>query len=150
LTGDMQKLCSNIHCHNISCDFLTHRLTFFLNSSLLSLHCFWSYTVQQLLEKKRRINQISRKQKKKKLHDPRDPVMTRLMQDTEASHVRAWMVAIRCIQLDVMRYVITQLNIFQSLQRSGQMWQVYIDCSMRLGNSSNTIVKFLKCLKYLF
>lgn len=33
--------------HNISCDFLTQRLTFFLNSSLLSLHSFCNNTSHQ-------------------------------------------------------------------------------------------------------
>ncbi|XP_035546019.1 uncharacterized protein LOC108988845 [Juglans regia] len=32
--------------YNISCDFLTHLLTFFLKSSLLSLHSFCKYKMQ--------------------------------------------------------------------------------------------------------
>lgn len=35
-------------CHSISCDRLTHRPTFFLNSSLLSLHSFCNYTFRYM------------------------------------------------------------------------------------------------------
>jgi len=47
--------------HSISCDFLTHRLTFFLKSSLLSLHSFCntiSYRSQQIQQQVKTKNKV--------------------------------------------------------------------------------------------
>ena len=41
------SLVKELRAHNISCDFLTHRPTFFLKSSLLSLHSFCKIKCQK-------------------------------------------------------------------------------------------------------